>query len=100
MGTSTGGSTASLCCGRECQPVLGYRIEYEHPGEFEPALQHNDRFDDNHDGNTKARPAGIGRNTGIGPKLFNMNINLQKTVALKSEKTATRRAPPVRLVRR
>src|SRR5581483_6407250 len=33
-------------------------------------------FDDNHDGATKARPPGIGRNTGIGPGLVNFNVNL------------------------
>src|SRR5262249_24519323 len=45
-------------------------------------------FDDNHDGNTKARPPGVGRNTGIGPRFFNMNVTLQKTVPLNHERVA------------
>jgi hypothetical protein len=44
-------------------------------------------FDDNHDGNTKARPPGVGRNTGIGPGFWNVNVNLQRTISLKKEKS-------------
>jgi Carboxypeptidase regulatory-like domain/TonB dependent receptor len=42
-------------------------------------------FDDNGDTNTNDRPAGIKRNTGIGPRYFNVNLSFQKTVSLRSE---------------
>jgi TonB dependent receptor len=45
-------------------------------------------FDDNHDTNTNDRPAGVRRNTGIGPDFFNANISLQKTVSMHTEKLA------------
>jgi len=41
-------------------------------------------FDDNGDTATNDRPVGLARNTGIGPGNFNLNMNLQKTVRLKS----------------
>jgi len=40
-------------------------------------------FDDNGDTVTNDRPAGLKRNTGIGAKQFNTNLNLTKTVSLK-----------------
>ena len=42
-------------------------------------------FDDNGDTTTNDRPAGIKRNTGVGPRYFNVNLSFQKTVSLKSE---------------
>lgn len=44
-------------------------------------------FDDNGDTNVNDRPAGIQRNSGIGPANFNMNLNLSKTVNLKKAET-------------
>jgi len=41
-------------------------------------------LDDNGDTVTNDRPAGLARNTGIGPGNFNLNMNLQKTVKLKN----------------
>src|SRR5262249_11660153 len=42
-------------------------------------------FDANGDTTTNDRPAGIKRNTGVGPRYFNVNLSFQKTVSLKSE---------------
>jgi hypothetical protein len=44
-------------------------------------------FDDNADTNTNDRPAGVKRNAGIGPRFFNANMSLQKTVKLKRDKS-------------
>ena len=40
-------------------------------------------FDENGDTVTNDRPAGVKRNTGVGPRQFNTNLNLTKTVNLK-----------------
>jgi hypothetical protein len=45
-------------------------------------------FDENGDTATNDRPAGVKRNTGIGPSNFNTNLNFTKTISLK--KTAER----------
>jgi hypothetical protein len=51
-------------------------------------------FDDNGDTNTNDRPAGTKRNTGIGPRYFNVNLSFQKTVNLKSEAGRTSAKSP------
>ena len=40
-------------------------------------------FDENGDTVTNDRPAGVKRNTGIGPSNFNTNLNFTKTISLK-----------------
>jgi carboxypeptidase family protein/TonB-dependent receptor-like protein len=42
-------------------------------------------FDDNGDTITNDRPLGIGHNTGVGPALFDTNLNFSKTVSLRKE---------------
>ena len=42
-------------------------------------------FDDNGDTITNDRPFGIGHNTGVGPGLFDTNLNFSKTIALRRE---------------
>jgi hypothetical protein len=51
-------------------------------------------FDDNGDTNTNDRPTGTKRNTGIGPRYFNVNLSFQKTVNLKSEAGRTSAKSP------
>ena len=51
-------------------------------------------FDDNGDTNTNDRPAGTKRNTGIGPRYFNVNLSLQKTVSLAREAGRTSAKSP------
>ncbi|MCH8268754.1 MAG: carboxypeptidase regulatory-like domain-containing protein [Acidobacteria bacterium] len=41
-------------------------------------------FDDNNDTVTNDRPAGVKRNSGEGPGLFNIDLTLSKTISLKS----------------
>jgi len=41
-------------------------------------------YDDNGDTVLNDRPAGVKRNTGIGPRAFNMDFGLTKTINLKS----------------
>src|SRR3954470_23024769 len=42
-------------------------------------------FDDNGDTITNDRPFGIGHNTGVGPGLFDTNLNFSKTFVLRKE---------------
>ena len=42
-------------------------------------------FDDNGDTITNDRPLGVGHNTGIGPGLFDTNLNFSKTISLRKE---------------
>ena len=42
-------------------------------------------FDDNGDTTTNDRPFGVGHNTGMGPGLFDTNLNFSKTIALRRE---------------
>ena len=43
-------------------------------------------FDDNHDTVTNDRPAGVSRNSGEGPGLFNVDLTLAKTISLSSSR--------------
>lgn len=53
-------------------------------------------FDDNGDTVINDRPVGVSRNTGIGPRAFNMGLNLTKTVNLK--RLENRRGPAMTFV--
>jgi len=53
-------------------------------------------YDDSHDGTLAARPSGVSRNTGIGPRYFNMNASIQKTVLLNKEQSGGGARPPSR----
>src|SRR6476646_9283982 len=44
-------------------------------------------FDENGDTITNDRPFGVGHNSGVGPGLFDTNLNFSKTISLRKEET-------------